>query len=65
MAHTQEQERKKMAKLTNESEGSGSVFTIPSRSTGTQTEKGQTDAMLAGLATDKGTDAGAGYVSLG
>ena len=65
MSRTQEQERKMMAKLTSTPEGSVSMFTTPSRSTATQTENGQTDAMMAGMATDKGTEAGAGYVSLG
>ena len=68
MAHLQEQERKKMAKLgrsTDSSIGLGSSYTTPSRSMGTQTENTQTEAVLAEMASEKGPDAGAGLVSLG
>ena len=68
MAHTQEQERKKMAKLgksTDSSTSPSSSFTTPSRNIGTQTEGGPTEAVLAEIASEKGPDAGAGLVSLG
>ena len=68
MSHIQEQERKKMARATKAgvtSEGTNMAFTTQSRSTSTQTDGGQNEAVLAELASSKGSDAGEALVSLG
>jgi hypothetical protein len=65
MSHVNAEERKKMAALGKGSGSDGSpMYTVPSRSVGTQADSGPTEVVLAGMA-DKGTDAGSGYVSLG
>ena len=64
MGNVQTQERRKMDKL-GKGESGGSSFTTPSRSIGTQTDAGQTEAVLAEMASGKAPDAGAGLVSLG
>ena len=68
MGNVQKQERRKMEKLgetASGAEGRSSSYTTPSRSTGTQTDTGQTEAVLAEIASGKAPDAGAGLVSLG
>ena len=55
----------KLGKSASGAEGGVSSYTTPSRSIGTQTDTGQTEAVLAEMASGKAPDAGAGLVSLG